>query len=89
MRGIFILPNIETLDGIVGLDLLNQVNTHINLRNVIIKHDFGKANFLFYSCGNVNFMNKKRKEIPYEIHYIYNMIKKENKFLTKFIIFTT
>lgn len=36
-----ILPNITTFDGIIGHDLLNQVNAEIDFVKGIINHNFG------------------------------------------------
>ncbi len=60
----FILPNMATFDGIIGLDLLKRVNTQIDLSSGVIRHDFGNEKLLFHECVNVNFIDMRSEEIP-------------------------
>ena len=60
----FILPNIGTFDGIIGLDLLKQVNGIIDLRNEKIITDFGEEELEFHMCSNVNYSSIDKSFVP-------------------------
>lgn len=60
----FILPNIGTFDGIIGLDLLKQVNGIIDLRSEKIITDFGEEELEFHMCSNVNYSSIDKSFVP-------------------------
>lgn len=60
----FLLPQLATFDGIIGLDLLTTVNAVINLRSSQLSTDAGVETMEFVSCANVNFAHVNKPNIP-------------------------
>ena len=50
----FILPQLETFDGIIGLDLLLAVNAVINLKEAYIATTAGREYLKYFECKDVN-----------------------------------
>lgn len=63
----FILPGLATFDGIIGLDLLTQVNATICLKKKEIYFDSGSEAVKFYKCQNVNFVKVDDIEVPLSV----------------------
>ena len=63
----FILPHLEKFDGIIGFDLLTQINATISLRESLIIFDSGSEKISFHSCHNVNFTRVEDIEVPKSI----------------------
>lgn len=60
----YILPNLETFDGIVGLDFLNKLQAQIDLKNGILKHEEGEEKLKHFHCREVNtLIDEKDKSI--------------------------
>lgn len=60
----FILPDLKTFDGIIGLDLLTQVHATICLKTREISTNSGKEKIEFYRCEDVNFTKIDDLAIP-------------------------
>lgn len=60
----FILPGLETFDGIIGLDLLNRLNAIIDLKRAKIIHDNGEEDILYNACRDVNHLALNTDDVP-------------------------
>lgn len=63
----FILENLSTFDGIIGLDLLNRVNAKIDLKNGQIRFDHGVEKMKFLECKDVHFMGIANLDVPLSV----------------------
>lgn len=71
----FILPQLETFEGIVGLDLLKQVDGHLHLKEGVLSTEAGDEKLHFLSCDDVNFaMAKKIDHVPAAVKNKFNEI---------------
>lgn len=64
---LFILKDIPTFEGIIGLDFLNKINATIDLKNGKIHHDYGTEDIKFMECRDVNFMKVNNIDVPLPI----------------------
>lgn len=60
----FILPNLSTFDGIIGLDLLTQVDATICLKEKKLQTINGSETIQFFKCANVNFTKIEDIVVP-------------------------
>lgn len=63
----FLLPNLTTFDGIIGLDLLNQTNVLLDFKNKKLTTNYGSETINFLKCPAVNFTSVKEIEAPQAI----------------------
>ena len=76
----FILPNLQTFDAIIGLDLLNAISAKLDFRTKCIQYDMGQERFKFSTCETVNFINMEDIDVPENIKISFtNIIKKYAK----------
>lgn len=78
----FILPDLSTFDGTIGLDLLTQANATICLGKKIINFSSGSEEIKFYKCQSVNFMKIDDAEVPLSIRTEFQKVieNRENVF---------
>lgn len=50
----FLLPTLETFDGIIGYDLLREINANLDLNKLILKYKTGSENLQHLHCKDVN-----------------------------------
>lgn len=60
----FILPQLSTFDGIIGLDTLTQAGATIDLTSKAINFSKGTEEILFHKCRSVNFTKIDDIEVP-------------------------
>lgn len=60
----FILPQLSTFDGIIGLDTLTQAGATIDLTSKALKFSKGTEEILFHKCRSVNFTKIDDIEVP-------------------------
>lgn len=60
----FVLPQLSTFDGIIGLDLMLRVGAHINLKSMELLTDSSSEPIEFFECPSVNFALVNRAEVP-------------------------
>lgn len=60
----FILPSLKDFDGIVGLDLLMQVDAKLDFNNGIIRFKGGTQPLNFKTCPQVNFTQVNDSDVP-------------------------
>lgn len=60
----FILPQLKTFDGIIGLDLLIRVGAQINLKSGELVTDSWSEKLEFYKCPTVNFALVNKANVP-------------------------
>lgn len=63
----FLLPNLSSFDGIIGLDLLNRVNATLDFKNKTLNTQSGSEIIKFKKCASVNFTEIENIEVPLEI----------------------
>lgn len=63
----FILPNLTTFDGIIGLDLLTATDSKLDFKNSKLETNTGSEFIQFIKCKNVNFTSVEEIEVPQEI----------------------
>lgn len=63
----FILPNLETFDGIIGLDLLTETNSRLDFKNTKLETITGSEQIQFLKCRNVNFVSIEMFNVPQAI----------------------
>jgi len=56
----FILPDLETFDGIIGLDFLNEINAQIDLQQGVLRFDGGEEKLKYLPCKQVKNITLKR-----------------------------
>lgn len=60
----FILEDLSTFDGIIGLDLLTQVGATICLKSNRNRFESESETIKFHKCENVNFTRVDDIEVP-------------------------
>lgn len=60
----FVLPQLSTFDGIIGLDLLLRVGAQIDLKLVELATNSGSEPIEFHKCQTVNFSLVNKPEVP-------------------------
>lgn len=63
----FILPQLDTFDGIIGYDLLKDIEANINTKVGLIFHKNGKEKLNFFQCQEVNMAQTKTLDEPCSI----------------------
>lgn len=63
----FLLPNLTTFDGIIGLDLLKQTDVVLDLKNKYLITNNGSEIIKFLKCSDVNFTNVDDIIVPQDI----------------------
>lgn len=63
----FLLPDLTTFDGIIGLDLLKQTDAVLDLKNKHILTTSGSEIIQFFKCSDVNFTNVEDIKVPQDI----------------------
>ena len=63
----FILENLSTFDGIIGLDMLKQIKANINFTKRLIIHSNGTEKLLFFNNKTVNHIRVEEDNFPDDI----------------------
>lgn len=74
----FILDNLSTFDGIIGLDMLKQIEAKIDLTKENIYHSKGTEKLLFYNSKNVNHIKIEEGNISKKVEQSFNEIINKN-----------
>lgn len=60
----FILPDLTSFDGVIGLDVLNKIHASIDLKTNTITHDNGNEVILFINNNDINNLQLQTKSVP-------------------------
>lgn len=76
----FILDNLSTFDGIIGLDLLKQVNAAISLKENKLLIQGGSETIHYQECSNVNHTKVIDLDVPFAVRTEFlQMLKRNDK----------
>jgi len=76
----FILNNLRDFDGIIGVDLIKQVNAKLDFTGNVLNTRIGNEKIRFTKAENVNFINIDDEDVPLAIKATFDkMIVKNHK----------
>lgn len=64
IKNFYILPELTSFDGVIGLDLLNNVHASIDLKTNTITHDYGEEVLFFINSQDVNHLQLQVESVP-------------------------
>jgi len=75
----FILPDLSTFEGIIGLDLLAQAGTSLCLASSQLKWGTEVEKIFFHKCADVNFTDVDYAEVPGLVREAFRKLLKTRK----------
>lgn len=70
----FLLPNLASFDGVIGMDLLNKVHASIDLKTNVITYDFGTETILFVSSKDISHLQLQAKNVPQNLEETFSKL---------------
>lgn len=63
----FLLPALQTFDGIIGYDFLREINAQINSKNGVLIHKNGEEPIKHFSCQQTNNITIDKDSVPLKL----------------------